>query len=109
MRITITGSLSPQGMERVGKPVSVLGEEELRKNEGTSIGEALSNEPGISSSYFGPVASRPIIRGQGKERVRILENGLEVGDVSATADDHAVAMDTLTTERIDILRGPSTL
>ncbi len=109
VRITITGSLSPEGMERVGKPVSVLGEEELRKNEGSSIGEALSNEPGVSSSYFGPVASRPIIRGQGKERVRILENGLEVGDVSATSDDHAVTMDTLTTERIDILRGASTL
>ncbi len=109
VRITITGSLSPQGMERVGKPVTVLGEAELRKNEGSSIGEALANQPGVSSSYFGPVASRPIIRGQGKERVRILENGLEMGDVSATSDDHAVAMDTLITERIDILRGPSTL
>jgi iron complex outermembrane receptor protein len=109
VRLLITGSLSPEGMERIGKPISVISKEELdRKSEG-SIAETLSKEPGVSSTNFGPGASRPLIRGQGKERVRVLENGLEAGDVSSVSDDHAVALDTLGTERVDILRGPSTL
>lgn len=109
VRILVTGSLSPEGMERIGKPISVVNEDEIQKTQGSSIGEALSSQPGISSTSFGPGASRPIIRGQGKERVRVIENGLENGDVSAASDDHAVTNDPLTTERIDILRGASTL
>ena len=109
VRLLITGSLSPEGMETIGKPISVISKEELdRKSEG-SIADTLSKEPGVSSTNFGPGASRPLIRGQGKERVRVLENGMESGDVSSVSDDHAVPLDTLGTERVDILRGPSTL
>ncbi len=109
LKIFITGSLSPQGMERIGKPISTINKEKILKKHQASLGEVLNGEPGISGTNFGPGASRPIIRGQGKERVRVLENGLENGDVSASSDDHAVTSEPLTTERIDVIRGPSTL
>lgn len=109
LSILINGSLSPEGMERVGKPISVVDKKELRQSGATSIGDALATLPGVSSSSFGPGSSRPVIRGQSKERVRVIENGLENGDVSGVSDDHAVTSDSLTAERVDILRGPSTL
>ena len=96
-------------MQRIGKPISSVDEDELIKKHESSVGEILSSQPGISQTSFGPGASRPVIRGQSRERVRVLENGLENGDVSATSDDHAVTTDPLTTQRIDVLRGPSTL
>lgn len=107
--ILVTGALSPIGLERLGKPVSIVTHEELQERSEPTVGELLSSEPGVSSSYFGPGASRPVIRGQSKQRVRVLENGLESGDVSDVSDDHAVAADPISLQRIDVLRGPSTL
>ena len=109
VRLSVNGSLTPEGMERVGKPITSIDREEIKKSTSTSLGDLLSSQVGISSSSFGPAAGRPIIRGQSKERVRVLENGLDVGDVSSYSDDHAVSMDPLLADRIEILRGPSTL
>ncbi len=107
--IHITGSLSPTALDRVGKPVSIITHEELQERTEPTVGELLSSEPGVSGTYFGPGASRPVIRGQAKQRVRVLENGLENGDLSDVSDDHAVTVDPLAVQRIDVLRGPSTL
>ena len=107
--IYITGALTPLGLDRMGKPVSIITQKELQERAEPTIGEMLSSQPGVSSSYFGPGASRPIIRGQSKQRVRVIENGLENGDVSSVSEDHAVSVDPLSLQRVDVLRGPSTL
>lgn len=109
VRILISGSLSPQGMQRLGKAINVVSGDKLQKKQSNSIADVLSNEVGISTTGFGPGSGRPIIRGQTKDRVRILENGLENGDVSSVSDDHAVTNDPFSTDRIDILRGASAL
>jgi iron complex outermembrane receptor protein len=79
-----------------------------RKKEAT-LGETLSREVGISSSFFGPNASRPVIRGLDGDRVRMLENGIGLLDASGASPDHAVAVDPLLVESVEILRGPSAL
>ncbi len=89
--------------------VSVLDEEKLTREVRPSIGETLASQPGVSSSSFGPVASRPILRGLSGERVRVLVDGIGSLDLSASDPDHAVAINPLTAERIEVLRGPSAL
>jgi iron complex outermembrane receptor protein len=89
--------------------VTVLDEEKLTHDVRPSIGETLASQPGVSSSSFGPVASRPILRGLSGERVRILVDGIGSLDLSASDPDHAVAINPLTAERIEVLRGPSAL
>jgi iron complex outermembrane receptor protein len=74
-----------------------------------TLGEITANLPGVSSTYFGPNASRPVIRGLEGERVRVLQNGLGILDASGTSPDHAVALDPLTARRIEVLRGPAAL
>jgi iron complex outermembrane receptor protein len=64
---------------------------------------------GINSSYYGPNASRPVIRGLDGDRVQILQNGLASFDASGTSVDHAVPIDTLTVKRIEVVRGPAVL
>ena len=91
------------------QPASVVTSRELVATGEASLGETLSGEPGVSSTYFGPGASRPLIRGIGGDRVRILEGGIGVGDASSTSPDHAVGLETRTAERIEIIRGPATL
>ena len=89
--------------------VTILDEEKLTHNVRPSIGETLASQPGVSSSSFGPTASRPILRGLSGERVRVLVDGIGSLDLSASDPDHAVAINPLTAERIEVLRGPSAL
>ena len=88
---------------------SVISGEELRHRLNGSLGETLKSEPGISSSFFGPGASRPIIRGQGGNRIRILSNGIGSIDASATSPDHASAVEPALASRIEIVRGSGLL
>ncbi|PHZ84376.1 TonB-dependent receptor domain-containing protein [Paremcibacter congregatus] len=88
---------------------NLISGEELDQRLEASIGETLSGIPGISSTFFGPGASRPIIRGLGGDRIRMLINGIGSIDASSTSPDHSVAADPLTAERIEVLRGASTL
>jgi iron complex outermembrane receptor protein len=89
--------------------VTVLTGEELELRLEPTIGETLNREPGISSTYFGPGASRPVIRGLGEDRIRVLQNGVTTIDVSNVSPDHAVSAEPLTIKTIDVVRGPATL
>ncbi len=91
------------------QPASVMTSRDLVASGEASLGETLSREPGVSSTYFGPGSSRPVIRGIGGDRVRILEGGIGVGDASSTSPDHAVGIESRSAERIEVIRGPATL
>lgn len=99
----------PRRQLELAQAVNVLGGEELALRLQPSLGETLANEPGVSSTFFGPGASRPIIRGLGGDRVSMLQGGIGTGDVSTTSPDHAVSADPAFAERIEVLRGPATL
>jgi iron complex outermembrane receptor protein len=90
-------------------PVNVISGDELRLKQASTLGETLKNEVGIHSSYFGPVASSPIIRGMDGPRVLITQNGLDVGDASRVGPDHAISAEAGTAQQVEVLRGPSTL
>ena len=80
----------------------------LTQRQGSTLGETLDNLPGMANSSFGPNVGRPIIRGMEGDRIRILQNGGANMDMSGLSNDHAVPIDPLTTERIEVLRGPAT-
>ncbi len=89
--------------------LSVLDAEELARELRPSLGETLARQPGVSASSFGPTASRPILRGLSGDRIRVLTDGIGSFDLSSSSPDHAVAVNPLTAERIEVLRGPSAL
>lgn len=88
---------------------AVLGGEDLVQQARATIGDTLAKLPGVSSTSFGPGASRPVLRGLQGERTRLLIDGIQSLDVSNTSPDHAVAINPLLADRIEILRGPSAL
>ena len=89
--------------------VDYISNKDLKKNIKSTIGETLSWEPGVNSSYFGPGSSRPIIRGLGDFRVRMLLNGIGTFDVSDNSPDHAIPIDPQLVKSIHIHRGPDAL
>ena len=105
--VVVTGN--PLRSTDVAAPTHVLVGESLVLRRGTTLGETLDRMPGVSSSYFGPNANRPMIRGQDSDRIRILSNSGVPLDASALSYDHAVPIDPLIVERIEVLRGPAAL
>lgn len=90
-------------------PVNVLEGQGLRLRQQPTLGETVGQEVGVSSTWFGPNSSRPIIRGLGTFDVRVLNNGLGIIDASAASPDHAVAVSPFAAERIEVVRGPATV
>ncbi len=108
--VTVTASPFKDRNElEMTQPASILQGDELRRKRETSLGDTLSHELGVSSSSFGPGASRPIIRALDGPRIQILENGIGTLDASSLSPDHAVTVETLNASQIEILRGPATL
>jgi iron complex outermembrane receptor protein len=107
--VTVTASLQVKTLGEMAQPIDILNKDDLAERIQPTIGETLAGEPGVASTFFGRGASRPVIRGQGGDRIRMLQDGVGVGDVSATSPDHAVTINTLTTDKVEIVRGPATL
>jgi iron complex outermembrane receptor protein len=90
--------------------VTVMPRGEIDRATGQTLGEILQEKPGITSSGFAPgAASRPIIRGLDNYRVRIQENGIGSSGVSELGEDHAVPLDPLAAQTVEVIRGPATL
>lgn len=107
--VVITSTPLRETALETAQPVRVLDGEELLRNRSASLGETLAQQPGVSATWFGPQASRPVIRGIGGERVQMYQDGSDALDASALSNDHAVTIDPLVAERVEVVRGPATL
>ena len=105
--VVITGN--PLVRDLGARAASVLSGPELLLRRGATLGETLDGLPGVAGSGFGPNSSRPVIRGLDGDRVRVLDNAGASVDASNLSFDHAVALDPLVAERIEVLRGPASL
>jgi iron complex outermembrane recepter protein len=106
-KVIVTGN--PLGSAAIASPVSVLSGDALVLKRASTLGETLNGLPGVSSTSFGPNAARPVIRGLDGDRVRILSNAGASLDASSLSFDHAVPIDPLVVERLEVLRGPGAL
>jgi iron complex outermembrane receptor protein len=112
--VTGEGSAFPIGVLPVVtntfSPVTVVTQQQIARDQPRTLGDALFDRPGISSTTYAPGASsRPIIRGLDNARVRLQENGIVNGGVSDLGEDHTVPVNPLVANRLEVIRGPATL
>lgn len=107
--VVITGNPLGSSLFEQVAPVSTLESPDLQQRAQGSLGETLSHTPGVNSTYFGPGSSRPIIRGLDGDRIRILQNSVGTLDASGLSFDHALPIEPLSVERIEVVRGPAAL
>jgi iron complex outermembrane receptor protein len=108
-RVIVVGGAIEQSETDKAQSVTILNENNLKQKAAPNLGDTLANEPGIAGSGFTAGASRPVIRGQADNRVRVLNNGTEVFDVSNLSPDHAPSVSSLLSESIEVVRGPATI
>lgn len=106
--IVVTAPLEGSRIESL-QGAEVLRRDDIVEQLNGGLGDTLDATPGIATTFFGAGASRPIIRGLGDDRVRVLQNGIGAIDASTASPDHAVTSDGLDAERIEILRGAAAL
>ncbi|HPE00326.1 MAG TPA: TonB-dependent receptor [Burkholderiaceae bacterium] len=107
--VFVTANPLRSGLFDLADPVNLLEGRELLMKRQPTLGDTLAREVGVTQTYFGPNASRPLIRGLGGFDIRLLNNGLSVFDASAASPDHAVAISPFAVERIEVVRGPATV
>lgn len=107
--VVVTASARDQAAADIAQSVTVLRADALDRVRAGSIGETLEGQLGLSASYFGIAASRPIIRGLAGARVRTMEDGIESMDLATVSADHAVSIEPLVARQIEVFRGPTTL
>ncbi|MEH6675705.1 TonB-dependent receptor [Phenylobacterium sp.] len=107
--VVVTAAPYVVSLDSVTTSVDVLDRDDLDTAPAAGLGEVLSNLPGVRSSFFGPGASRPVIRGLAGPRVLVLTNGVGMVDASALSPDHQVAVDPQEAKRIEVLRGSAAL
>ena len=104
--VVIAHPLSGEGL---AQPTAVLEGDELERKKSYNIGATLAQEAGIHSASFGTATSRPVIHGLSGPRVRIMEDRIDTLDVSVTSTDHAISVEPFLADRIEVLKGSSTL
>jgi iron complex outermembrane receptor protein len=108
-RVVVIGGAIEQSETDKAQSVSILKENNLKQKAAPTLGDTLNSEPGVAGSGFTPGASRPVIRGQADNRIRVLNNGTEVFDVSNLSPDHAPSVSALLSQSIEVVRGPATI
>ncbi|MDE8650688.1 TonB-dependent receptor [Novosphingobium album (ex Liu et al. 2023)] len=106
--IVVVGRLISGNSDPISAPVVLQGDTLTRQLK-PQIGEMLASLPGVSSSGFAPGVSRPVLRGFDGPRVQVLLDGIGSLDASSVSADHAVSLDTLNVERVEVLHGPRVL
>jgi len=107
--VVVNAMPGQQQADQVVAPVSVLSGAELDEARAGTIGQTVSNVPGVQTTSFGQGVGRPVIRGFDGPRVSVLSDGLGSEDVSNVSQDHAVTVEPFLADQIEILKGPSTL
>ncbi len=107
--IVVSASPLERTTDDLAVPVTIVTADEIARNGSVTIGGLLGDKPGISQSSFAPGTSRPVIRGLDNTRVRVQENGIGTHDVSALSEDHAVPINPLSVDKVEVIRGPAVL
>lgn len=107
--LVVTATMAGRDASEALRPTTIVSGRDLQRQMDATLAGTLEGEAGVAVASMGPAPARPVIRGLGGDRVLILEDGQRVGDVSATSPDHAVALDPITAERIEVVRGPAAL
>jgi len=107
--VVVTSSLIDASASDISNPIHVMNGQSISDDASQSLGSIIDGLVGVSTSDFGASVGQPVIRGLGGSRVKVLNNGKVVRDVSALGPDHLNQIDLGHLEQIEIVRGPSSL
>jgi len=107
--IIVTSSLTDTSVDDVSTPLHIINQQTIIRDASQSLGEIVDGLVGVSSSDYGSGVGQPVIRGLGGSRVKVLNNGTVIRDISSLGPDHVNEIDLGHLQQVEIIRGPSSL
>ena len=108
-QVTVTATGVKQAAFDAVQPTIAVGSQQIIERGSVGLGDALSNQSGVAARTATPASSRPVIRGFDGDRVLIAMDGFRLGSISALAGNEGEPLDLFSLDRIEVVRGPSTL
>ncbi|MCO5268076.1 MAG: TonB-dependent receptor [Brumimicrobium sp.] len=106
--VVVTGVSKSTARKKMPLPISTLSAKTLKQITASSIIEALTVIPGVSTISSGPGIAKPVIRGLGYNRVVVINNGIRQ-EGQQWGDEHGVEIDEFTVDHVEVLKGPASL
>lgn len=106
--VTVTGVSTATRLKQSPQPVAILKKAELMKISSSNIINTLTHIPGVNALTTGPAISKPFIRGLGYNRVVVVNDGIRQ-EGQQWGDEHGIEIDDYSAQRIEVLKGPSSL
>ncbi|MGB2532772.1 MAG: TonB-dependent receptor plug domain-containing protein, partial [Porticoccaceae bacterium] len=107
--VIVKSSLIDASANEISNPIHIMNGKSISDDAAQSLGSIIDGLVGVSSGDFGTGVGQPIIRGLGGSRVKVLNNGKVVRDVSVLGPDHLNQIDLGHLQQVEIVRGPSSL
>ena len=107
--IIVRSSLIDSTADQISNPLHIIAGEFIANDGTQSLGSRLDDLVGLSTSDYGAAVGQPIIRGMSGSRVKILNNGVVIRDVSGLGPDHVNEVDMNDIQQVEVIRGPSSL
>lgn len=108
-QVTVSASGAEQSTLESFQSVNSVSSNTIAQRAATSLGEVLEGESGVAKRSFGAGSSRPVLRGFDGDRVLVAQDGVRSGSLGSQSGDHGEPVDTLSVERIEVVKGPATL
>ncbi len=106
--IVVTGTAHPtEALNSPQSTVAVAGRE-LERLRGETVMRTIQNSPGVSLYTTGAGIAKPVIRGLTSQRVLVVDDGMRQ-EGQQWGDEHAPELDALDVDRIEVVRGPSSV
>lgn len=88
--------------------VDVVKKSVMQKYGATTIMDIINKIPGVDAETTGPMVTRPVIRGLSSNRVLTVTDGARF-ETQQWDDEHGIGVNELGIDRIEIIKGPSSL
>ena len=106
--VVVTGSAGSSDIKRSSVSVVALKGKELLLSPSTNLVNLLISVPGVAAITTGGAVSKPVIRGLSSNHVVTLNEGVRQ-EGNQWGDEHGIEIDQFSVDRIEILKGPSSL
>ncbi|MCB0401051.1 MAG: TonB-dependent receptor [Flavobacteriales bacterium] len=88
--------------------VDVIKKSDMQRNGAFTVMDVINKVPGVDAVTTGPLVSRPVIRGLSSNRVLTVADGLRF-ETQQWDDEHGIGVNELGIDRVEIIKGPSSL